>query len=235
MLSTNWKVKGVKRIANNRRGYTNHGKPPVTIQRIKELQAQGYNITEIARETGISRQAIYQKLNADTKQKALDVMGTDKHIATIKMGDDNVGEFVKYHVELMSMGQRINKKDPGELYDAFVRYLEYCAEHNIVPTNGSAYLATGCTKQEMSAWRQGKKGTPEHQKFAELVSAFFSSIHEQGAAEGMLNPILAIFWQKAHDGLSDQPKIEVEVNNPLGDKKSAQEIAAEYSEVELPD
>ena len=225
----------MKRIANNRRGYTNHGKPPVTIQRIKELQAQGYNISEIARETGISRQAIYQKLNKETEQKALDVMGTDKHIATIKMGDDNVGEFVKYHVELMSMGQRINKKDPGELYDAFVHYLEYCAEHNIIPTNGSAYLATGCSKQEMSAWRQGKRGTAGHQKFAELVSAFFASIHEQSGTEGVVNPIFAMWQMKSHDGMIEASKVEVVNNDPLGDKKSAEQIAKEYDEVDLPD
>lgn len=162
-------------------------------------------------------------------------MGTDRHIATIKMGDDNVGEFVKYHVELMSMGQRIDKKDAGQLYDAFLRYLEYCAEHNIIPTNGSAYLAIGCCKQEMSAWRQGKRGTPKHQQFAELVSAFFASIHEQSGTEGVVNPIFAMWQMKSHDGMIEASKVEVVNNDPLGDKKSAETIAQEYADVELPD
>lgn len=84
-------------------------------------------------------------------------------------------------------------------------------------------------------WAKGITGTPEHRKFAEDISAFFAAIHEQGGTDGLMNPIQTIFWQKAYDGLSDQPKIEVQVNDPLGEKRTAEDIASKYGEVELPD
>ena len=104
-----------------------------------------------------------------------------------------------------------------------------------MPNNMNAYFAIGISKQRVSGWKSGKEGTPEHRQFAEDITSFFSSIHEQAGMEGMMNPILTIFWQKAHDGLSDQPKVEVTVSNPLGEARSAQEIADKYSGVELPD
>ena len=64
---------------------------------------------------------------------------------------------------------------------------------------------------------------------------FFNSVHEQAPTEGLLNPILAIFWQKAYAGLSDQPQPELDTSNPLGEKQSAEQIAAKYSDVKLPD
>ena len=37
-----------------------------------------------------------------------------------------------------------------------------------------------------------------------------SSIREQLAASGKLNPVTAIFWQKNFDGLKDQQEVIVE-------------------------
>lgn len=216
--------------------YSNHGKPPVSLERIRQLQAEGKSITEISEITGISRQAIYGKMRRELKNAATDLIEQDKgNVHIIKMGDDNVGKFVDYHIDLLKMGRGVDKKDPNDLYNRFTNYLLYCSEHNIVPNNMSAYLAMGCTKKNMSDWRTGLHGTPQHRELAEMITSFFASIHEQGGADGVINPILAIFWQKAHDGLSDQPKIEVQVNDPLGEKRTAEQIAQEYSDVELPD
>ena len=76
-------------------------------------------------------------------------------------------------------------------------------------------------------------GTEEQHQFAMDVLAFFAAIHEQGPTDGVMNPVSSIFWQKAHDGMSDQPKIEVTVSDPLGEKRSAEEIADTYKD--LPD
>ena len=77
------------------------------------------------------------------------------------------------------------------------------------------------------------KDLMQDKKFAEDVTAFFASIHEQAGATGVVNPILSIYWSKAYDGLTDQPKVEVEVKDSLGERRSAQDIAAAYSD--LPD
>ena len=74
------------------------------------------------------------------------------------------------------------------LYNRFVAYLQYSAERNIMPNNMSAYFAVGLTKADVSNWRNGKSGTPAHKQFADDITMFFASIHEQGGVEGMINP-----------------------------------------------
>lgn len=252
---------GVRKIPPKKYKYTNNGKPPVKVSTIRKLLEEGYSVAEVAEKTGISRQAVYQKIKADDAKKeaknttgyrtanmrkvaatALDpetglvvsLSGNNKAIIA-KMGDDSVSEFVAYHMAMLQMRQGVDKKNVNDLYQRFYKYLEYCCEHNIVPNNMNAYFAIGVARQDISAWHTGVRGTAEHKEFADTIMAFFASVHEQGATDGVLNPISAIFWQKAHDGLSDQPKIEVSVNDPLGDKRTAEDIAEKYSEVELPD
>lgn len=235
-------LKGVKKIAESeeKRGR----KPAVTVEEIYELQRHGYSLAQIAEMKGISRQAVYQKIRNDEKKKGL-ITPVDEAVRKLanpstreianKMGDEKVKRFVAYHVDLFKMGQGCDKKDVPGLYERFGKYLAYCTEHGVVPNNMSAYLAIGVYKTDISNWSKGIDGTPDHQRFAREVQAFFSAIHEQGGTDGVMNPIQTIFWQKAYDGLSDQPKVEIEVTNPLGEKRSAEDIAQAYGEVELPD
>ncbi len=229
-------IKGVNEITKNDK--------PVSIAEIRELQRKGYSIAQIAAEKNVSRQAIYQKIKADdikrgkltpADEAVRKLANPSTRTIALKMGDEKVTAFVNYHIDLMKMGQGVDKSDVEGLYNRFINYLQYCAEHGIIPNNMSAYLAIGITLQDIANWKSGVRGTEAHQKFAYDVSAFFASVHEQGGTDGLMNPIQTIFWQKAYDGLSDQPKIEVQVTDPLGEKRTAQDIASKYEEVELPD
>ena len=232
----------MKKIAEEKRGR----KPAVTIDEIYALQNKGYTLAQIAEMKGISRQAVYQKVREDQKKKGLiATTPVDEAVAKLsnpatreivkRMGDEKVSRFVEYHVDLFMMGQGCDKSDVPGLYDRFKKYLEYCTKNGVVPNNMSAYLAIGIYRDDVAKWSKGIMGTPAHQKFANELLSFFAAIHEQGGTDGVMNPIQTIFWQKAYDGLSDQPKVEIEVRNPLGEKKSAEDIAQAYGEVELPD
>ena len=227
----------------------------IDIRTIRRLISEGKTVAQIAEELNCSKQAIYQKLKAADKHRsnepiklgigttAIDpetgmmvkVVNGGKQKILARMGDEKVSRFVEYHIEMLAMRQGVNKRDVRDLYNRFVRYIEYCRDNGIIPNNMNCYYAIGITRDDISKWKSGSLGTPEHKEFASMVSSFFASIHEQGAIDGVLNPISSIFWQKAHDGLSDQPKIEVQLNDPLGDKRSAEDIAKAYGEVELPD
>ena len=219
-------------------------KPTVTVEEIYELQSKGYSQAQIAEMKGISRQAVYQKISADKKDKGL-LTPVDEAVRKLaspstraiaeKMGDEKVSRFVAYHIDLFMMGQGCDKTDVPGLYERFKKYLAYCAEHGVVPNNMSAYLAIGVSKDDISHWNVGTEGTPAHRRFARDVLGFFAAVHEQGGTDGVMNPIQTIFWQKAYDGLSDQPKVEIEVKNPLGEKRTAEDIAKAYGDVELPD
>lgn len=151
------------------------------------------------------------------------------------VGDERVTAFVQYHIDMLRMRQGVNKKDVNELYQRFYAYLAYCAEHQIVPNNMNCYFAIGILREEIYQWKNGIQGTADHKRFAEDVSQFFASVHEQGPTDGLLNPISAMFWQKAHDGMIEASKVEVAQVDPLGDKTSAEDIAKKYTDVSLPD
>ena len=147
-----------------------------------------------------------------------------------RMGDERVTAFVQYHMDMMRMRQGVDKKNVPDLYNRFFAYLGYCAEHGVIPNNMNAYFAIGIVKQDIAAWKAGNR-SPEHKQFAEDIAQFFASIHEQAGGEGIVNPILSIYWSKAHDSLSDQPRIEVTVTDPLGDRASSAEIADRYKDI----
>ncbi len=217
-------------------------------------------MAEIGRMYGVSRQNIYNKLKAAEKKKgqtadgripldlrhynsieidpetgyAVAIIGDNKNIVG-RMGDAKVTQFVNYHIDMMGMRQGCDKRNVEDLYNRFYRYLQYCSEHGVVPNNMNAYFAIGISRQDVSAWKNGVTGTPEHKAFAETLTSFFASVHEQGATDGVLNPISAMFWQKAHDNLIEASKLEVVRDDPLGDKRSAEDIAKAYTEVQLPD
>lgn len=218
------------------------------------------SLAEIAKEYGVTKAAVYSKLKYEEQKKgrmangyltsdlreikdveidpetgyAISIVGDKKSIVG-RMGDEKVTAFVAYHMDMMAMRQGCDKRNVQDLYQRFYNYLTYCAEHGIVPNNMNAYFAIGVARQDISKWHRGVEGTPEHKEFADTVMAFFASVHEQGATDGVLNPISAMFWQKAHDNLIEASKLEVVQDDPLGDKKSAEDIAKAYTEVELPD
>ena len=150
-----------------------------------------------------------------------------------RMGDERVTAFVQYHMDMLKMRQGVDKKNVPDLYNRFYIYLAYCAEHGIIPNNMNAYFAIGIVKQDIAAWKAGNR-SQEHRQFAEDIAQFFASIHEQAGGEAIVNPILSIYWSKAHDGMIEASKVEVVNTDPLGERRSAEEIAKRYAEV-LPD
>jgi hypothetical protein len=145
-----------------------------------------------------------------------------------RMGDERVTAFVQYHMDMLKMRQGVDKKNVPDLYNRFLNYLGYCAEHGVIPNNMNAYFAIGINKNDIGAWYAGR-GTPEQRQFAEDIKQFFASIHEQAGGEAIVNPILSIYWSKAHDGMVEASKLEVVNADPLGEKQSAEQIAEKYA------
>lgn len=152
-----------------------------------------------------------------------------------RMGDERVTEFVNYHLDMLAMRQGVDKRDVDDLYRRFITYLSYCAEHGVIPNNMNCYFALGLARQNISAWHRGVEGTPRHKEFADMVMDFFASVHEQAATDGIVNPIYSMWLQKAHDHMIEAQKVEVVTDDPLGQKRSAEEIAKAYSGIDLPD
>lgn len=168
----------------------------------------------------------------DGKPHSLTVYNNDKVLQTI--GDERVSAFVQYHIDMTKMRIGASRRDVPDLYRRFGEYLEYCAAHSIIPSNSNCYYALGISRFDVSHWKSGD-GTAEQKQFAEDLTAFFASVHEQGALDGLVNPIYSMWLQKAHDSMIEASKVDMPVDDPYGTKQSAEDIVDKYAGIELPE
>lgn len=49
-------------------------------------------------------------------------------------------------------------------------------------------------------------------------------------ANGKLNPVTGIFWQKNFDGMKDTQEVVLTPNNPLGESVNPEQIASNISQ-----
>lgn len=133
-------------------------------------------------------------------------------------------------VQNISVGRDI--KDVNDLRRRFYTYCALSEACNMRIGNMNAYHAMGITASNAFLWKTGGAGsTPERRELIAEVDAVCSGSREMLASMGQINPVLAIFWQKNYDGLRDVQEHSVYQGDPLGEKRSAQEIADQYADL----
>ena len=104
-----------------------------------------------------------------------------------------------------------------------------CFERDVRVTNQVAYFAIGITKDDVYNWENGLTRSSEHRDFIKKVKTFCGSYREMLGADGKLNPVTLVWWQKNYDGLVDKSEVVLTPNNPLGtitDQKQLEERIA---------
>jgi len=124
----------------------------------------------------------------------------------------------------------LDKSDVGEMQRRFTRYIEMCARYGKKVSNQAAYLAIGITKDDVYDWENQRSVNPARTEFLKKVKQICGVYRESLMSDGKINPVTGIFWQKNYDGLRDQTELAIAPVNPLGDGKSAEELAKKYSE-----
>ena len=96
-------------------------------------------------------------------------------------------------------------------------------------------LALGINGRTFSKWRNGtaRGNDPRYREFAELVDSVIGAGMEASSAAGAVDKVLLIWWEKAHFNMIEGTGRETSNNDPLGERKSAEEIAEKYGD--LPD
>lgn len=145
---------------------------------------------------------------------------------------DGINRFAAIIMAIQEIAKDANLEDIDSLYNCFHNYLDFCCQHNVVVTNMSAYMACGVSKQTISMWAAGQRRAanhPEYKQFAEYVQQMCAANREQMAVEGKINPIIAIFHQKVHDGFDDHPSSSLLLADDDKEELSASEIAEKYA------
>lgn len=145
----------------------------------------------------------------------------DNGIAT-KRGDNS-----KYASALMEIHEwgPVDRNDVEALEARFWKYVDYCAQVDLRVTNQVAYYAMGIDKKDIYDWEHGRRKTKAHADLAKKVRQFCASYREILGADGKINPVTLVWWQKNYDGMVDRQEIVVSPNDLLGELNTPQDLA----------
>ena len=139
-----------------------------------------------------------------------------------------VSSRVDFVMKLNELGAKpLDRENQEEMNQRFDDYLRLCMAYDIQPSNMACYLALGISKQTMSDWENGVKGTTLQVDFAKKVKQTISAFREIAANEGKINTVWAIFMGKNYDGLKDQQDVVV-TPNVIGQTDDPTTLAEKY-------
>lgn len=108
-----------------------------------------------------------------------------------------LGSAATAHALEIALWDEIDTKDPEQLRDRTLKYLQYCIDNNIKPGNLGLYNAWGLTKGEVSNI-QRREPSSARTGVIKKSRQIMSQIREQLMSDGKINPVTGIFWQKKH-------------------------------------
>lgn len=125
----------------------------------------------------------------------------------------------------------VDKSDVNALEERFRLFINYCMENDVRITNQVTYLALGINKDNVYDWENGRGRGDSHSDFIKKVKAFCSSYREMLGADGKLNPVTLVWWQKQYDGMVDKQELVVTPNGQRLSDSDYQDIADRYKQL----
>ena len=122
---------------------------------------------------------------------------------------------------------KVDTGDPEAVKERIMQYFEKCKEHDLRPTVNGLSSALGVSRQQLWNWKNGIN-RPQNYEVINWAYNKLEELWELYMMHGKIYPANAIFLGKNHFGYRDVQDVVVTPNNPLGDKKSAEEIAEQY-------
>lgn len=150
------------------------------------------------------------------------------------IGDNGVhtkpGDNTRYSMvlsELYKWGE-VDHASIDALEERFWQFVEFCGQNDIRVTNQLAYFALGLNKDNVYDWENGRGRTPAHSEFIKKIKSFCSTFREMLGADGRLNPVTLVWWQKNYDGFVDNQQVTLIPGNPMGAEGDPSQMAQKY-------
>ena len=121
----------------------------------------------------------------------------------------------------------IDLHNPEQVKQAIIDYFIDCEEHGKRPANMGLYRALNLTRQDVNNVITGKsksKLSPICIDMLKKALQLLAEYREQLGAQGKLNPVTLLFWQKNYDGLEDYNKLEISASHSNEASLSPDEI-----------
>lgn len=150
-------------------------------------------------------------------------------INSISIEKNGNARYANFTLAVAAIGRGADHGNIDDLRLRFYSYLELTQLTNMKISNMTAYLSIGMTQSK--ATKLAQNGTEDMKDLLTEIQAVCAGYREMVTADGKLNPVTSIFWQKNFDNMQDKREQVVTVNDPLGKKRSAEEIKKKYEDI----
>ena len=104
------------------------------------------------------------------------------------------------------------------LYGGFEAYIKLCTVYDVPLTMATVCFALGITSKMLYDWKSGRTRTEEYKAFAESVYYAIQAGVEACMAAGVINPVVGIWWEKAHFRMIEAQNAQATEDDPLGQR-----------------
>ena len=141
-------------------------------------------------------------------------------------------KYITHVLQCQEIGAGADKNDVEDLKRRFAQYIKLCIDNDMKVGNMAAYCAMGIDRLTAYDWEHGRTKGKEHTALIRFVKSVVAAYRESALANGEINPVLGIFWQKAYDGLNEMEEYEA-TNTAEGSQEheDAQQIADKYQDL----
>lgn len=112
---------------------------------------------------------------------------------------DYNNRLIVHGLEVQKIAANADRGDLLSLKSCFLAYLQLCQQDGFSVGNMGAYAAMGMTTGDFQYL--SKKSDPAYRDFCKWVRQTCALFREARVADGKLNPVIGIFWQRNYDGL----------------------------------
>ena len=117
---------------------------------------------------------------------------------------------IQHVIAIQEIATHADHKDVLSMKSCFLQYLQLCQQDGCSVGNLGAYAAMGFMNNEFDLW--AKHGGEDRREFARFVKSTCAQFREGLVADGDLNPVIGIFWQRNFDGLRNDTEQVQSIN-----------------------
>lgn len=143
------------------------------------------------------------------------------------------GDNTKYinHSLRLAKFEKVDLKSPEKVGERINDYFRICAEDDMKPSVAGLALAMGFDRKYLWEIRVGNKGKcPEVADLLKKAHQILDLQMVDYMQNGKINPVSGIFLMKNNFGYTDEQKVVVQPEQPLGSAESPELIAQKYAE-----
>lgn len=162
----------------------------------------------------------------------------EKHRSTADLECESPGNILRTRTryladvrELMKF-PKIDTSDPEQVNQRVDEYLDFCMEHDAMPTLSGAALAIGVGRDTLWTWETGRYRTSGHSNAVKKIRSAIEDSMTRMLMEGKMNPAAAIFLLKNWYGYKDNVDINVTPSQNRAEELPAETIEAQLKDLE---